>query len=324
MGSNFEFSISASSSWSEVMDSQTLQFLFWAVFGGAIRVGTPFLFVSLGECITEKSGRINLGLEGVLVLSAMTAFLVANFFNSPWLGVLGGACVGGLFSAIHGAICSIRKVNDIAMGIACMMLGIGTAFYIGKPLIQLNAISLPTLNLGGWSDSDQIKSALDINVLFPVGILITFLMSWGFKNTKWGMIIRMVGDSSDAAKAQGVSVNRVRLISTVVGGAIAGIGGASLSLYYPGGWNEGLSSGQGLIAVALVIFAKWKPINCLFAAMVFGGAGSLGPALQSAGINGYYYLFNAVPYFLTLVILVITCAPQRALRGAPSELGKTQ
>jgi ABC-type uncharacterized transport system permease subunit len=301
-----------------------MQFLLLAVLGGAVRVGTPFLFVSLGECITEKSGRINLGLEGVLVLSAMASFLIANLFNSPWLGVLGGACVGGLFAAIHGAICSIRRVNDIAMGIACMMLGIGIAFYVGKPLIQLNAISLTSLNLGSWSSSEQVRSALEINVLFPIGILITLLMSWGFKHTKWGMIIRMVGDSSDAAKAQGVSVTRVRFLSTMLGGAIAGIGGASLSLCYPGGWNEGLSSGQGLIAVALVIFAKWKPLNCLMAAMVFGGAGSLGPALQSAGINGYYYLFNAVPYFLTLIILVITCAPQRALRGAPSELGKMQ
>ncbi len=301
-----------------------MQFLLLAVLGGAVRVGTPFLFVSLGECITEKSGRINLGLEGVLVLSAMSSFLIANHFNSPWLGVLGGACVGGLFAAIHGAICSIRRVNDIAMGIACMMLGIGIAFYVGKPLIQLNAISLTTLNLGSWSSSEQVRSALEINVLFPIGILITLLMSWAFKHTKWGMIIRMVGDSSDAAKAQGVSVTRVRFLSTMLGGAIAGIGGASLSLYYPGGWNEGLSSGQGLIAVALVIFAKWKPLNCLMAAMVFGGAGSLGPALQSAGINGYYYLFNAVPYFLTLIILVITCEPQRALRGAPSELGKIQ
>lgn len=306
------------------MDAQTMQFLLLAVLGGAVRVGTPFLFVSLGECITEKSGRINLGLEGVLVLSAMAAFLIANFFHSPWLGVLGGALVGGLFAAIHGAICSVRRVNDIAMGIACMMLGIGAAFYMGKPLIQLNAISLTTLSLGAWSSSEQVRSALEINVLFPIGIVLTLLMSWGFKHTKWGMIVRMVGDSSDAARAQGVSVNQVRFLSTMLGGAIAGIGGASLSLYYPGGWNEGLSSGQGLIAVALVIFAKWKPWYCLLAAMVFGGAGSLGPALQSAGINGYYYLFNAVPYFLTLVILVMTCEPERALRGAPSELGKTQ
>ena len=306
------------------MDAQTMQFLLLAVLGGAVRVGTPFLFVSLGECITEKSGRINLGLEGVLVLSAMAAFLIATFFHSPWLGVLGGALVGGLFAAIHGAICSVRRVNDIAMGIACMMLGIGAAFYMGKPLIQLNAISLTTLSLGAWSSSEQVRSALEINVLFPIGIGLTLLMSWGFKHTKWGMIVRMVGDSSDAARAQGVSVNQVRFLSTMLGGAIAGIGGASLSLYYPGGWNEGLSSGQGLIAVALVIFAKWKPWYCLLAAMVFGGAGSLGPALQSAGINGYYYLFNAVPYFLTLVILVMTCEPERALRGAPSELGKTQ
>jgi simple sugar transport system permease protein len=116
----------------------------------------------------------------------------------------------------------------------------------------------------------------------------------------------------------------VRIAATTAGGCIAGLGGASLSLYFPGSWNEALSSGQGLIAVALVIFARWHPVRCLGAALLFGGAGALGPALQSVGVNGYYHLFNAVPYVLTLAILVWACSPRRALQGAPAALGVSQ
>jgi simple sugar transport system permease protein len=295
-----------------------------AVLGGAIRVGTPFLFVSLGECLTEKAGRINLGLEGVLVFSAMAGFGGAYLSGSPWLGVLASAASGALLALLHGLVCSLKRVNDIAMGIALMLLGAGLAFYLGKPLIQPQAPQIPAIPLGGWSDLQQVQAALAINALFPIGVLLALLMSWAFMNTRWGLIVRMVGDSSDAAKAQGTSVNGVRIIATAVGGAIAGLGGASLSLFYPGSWNEGLSSGQGLIAVALVIFARWSPVRCLGASLLFGGAGALGPALQSVGVSGYYHLFNAVPYALTLAILVWTCSPSRSLKGAPMELGVSQ
>jgi simple sugar transport system permease protein len=157
--------------------------------------------------------------------------------------------------------------------------------------------------------------------LFPIGVGLAFLMSWALADTRWGLIVRMAGDSSDAARALGYSVNTVRVLATMAGGFIAGLGGASLSLYYPGSWNEGLSSGQGLIAVALVIFARWRPVACLGAALLFGGAGALGPALQSVGIGWGYHLFNAVPYALTLLILVWTCSPKRSVQGAPMELG---
>jgi ABC-type uncharacterized transport system permease subunit len=292
-----------------------------AVLGGAIRVGTPFLFVSLGECLTEKSGRINLGLEGVLVFSAMAGFGGAYLTGSPWAGVLLAGCSGALLALLHGLVCSLQRVNDIAMGIALMMLGAGLAFYLGKPLIQPQAPQIPAIALGGWSDSPAVQAALQVNALFPIGVVLALLMGWAFMNTRWGLVVRMVGDSSDAARALGTSVNGVRIAATTAGGFIAGLGGASLSLHYPGSWNEGLSSGQGLIAVALVIFARWSPIRCLGAALLFGGAGALGPALQSVGVSGYYYLFNAVPYILTLAILVWTCSPKRSVKGAPMELG---
>jgi simple sugar transport system permease protein len=277
--------------------------------------------VSLAECITEKSGRINLGLEGVLVFSAMAGFGGAYWSNSVWLGVLIAGLSGALLALLHGVVCSLPRVNDIAAGIALMLLGTGLAFYLGKPLIQPQAPQIPSLSLGDWSSSAQVRSALQINLLFPLGVVLAALLSWGFRSTRWGLILRMAGDSSDAARALGYSVNGIRIAATTVGGFIAGLGGASLSLYYPGSWNEGLSSGQGLIAVALVIFARWSPMRCLGAALLFGGAGALGPALQSVGIGWGYYLFNAVPYVLTLLILIWTCSPSRSLQGAPVELG---
>jgi simple sugar transport system permease protein len=130
----------------------------------------------------------------------------------------------------------------------------------------------------------------------------------------------MVGDSADAARAMGHDVARVRAVSTGLGGLLSGIGGSFLSLYYPGSWSEGLSSGQGLMAVALVIFARWNPLHCFYAALLFGGAGALGPALQSVGITSGYYLFNAAPYVVTLAIMIATCSPRRTLAGAPGEL----
>lgn len=295
-----------------------------AMLGGAIRVSTPFLFVSLGECLTERSGRINLGLEGTLVFGAMSGYAVAYLTGSPWIGVLAAAGFGSLFGLVHGFLCSLRQVNDIAIGIAMMILGLGLAFFFGKPYIQPVAPDLPALHLGWWSTSSQVQAALQINVLFIIGALLAVAMAWMFRSTRIGLVIRVVGDSTDAARAMGLRANRVRVLSTAAGGALAGIGGAYLSLYYPGSWNEGISSGQGLMAVALVIFARWSPINCLWASLLFGGAGALGPALQSVGVSQGYYLFYAAPYVLTLALLIATSSPNRALTGAPGELSITK
>ncbi|RWE34164.1 MAG: ABC transporter permease [Mesorhizobium sp.] len=295
-----------------------------AILGGAIRVSTPFIFVSLGEAITERSGRINLGLEGTLVFGAMTAYAVAVMTGSPWLGLLAAASAGSCFGLFHGWICKFPKVNDIAIGIALMLFGSGLAFFFGKPFIQPSAPDLPAIPLGAWSDIPQVQAALDVNVLFLIGAALAVFLWWAFRNTRAGLIVRVVGDSSDAARAMGLNPDTVRLIATGVGGALAGIGGAYLSLYYPGSWTEGISSGQGLMAVALVIFARWNPLGCFAAALLFGGAGALGPALQSVGVTQGYYLFYAAPYILTLVIMIATSSPSRSLAGAPGELSITK
>ncbi|MBP2447744.1 ABC transporter permease [Rhizobium leguminosarum] len=295
-----------------------------AIFAGAIRVSTPFIFVSLGETITERSGRINLGLEGTLVFGAMTAYAVAVMTGSPTLGVLAAMMAGAIFGVIHGWICKFPKVNDIAIGIAMMQFGLGMAFFLGKSFIQPVAPKLPSIALGGWSSMPQIQAALNINVLFFIGAALALFLFWAFKNTRIGLILRVVGDSTDAARAMGIDPDRIRLLATAAGGSLAAIGGAYLSLYYPGSWNEGISSGQGLMAVALVIFARWNPIGCFVAALLFGGAGALGPALQSVGVTQGYYLFYAAPYVLTLIILIATSSPTRSLAGAPGALSLTK
>jgi general nucleoside transport system permease protein len=291
-----------------------------AVLAGAIRVGTPFLFVSLGECITEKSGRINLGLEGILVMGALSGYAISYATGNPWVGVLAAGGAGAALGLVHAALCNLPRVNDIAVGIGLMLSGTGLAFFMGKPYVQPKAPTLPSIPFGAWSDSPQVRSALEINPLFLVGAALALALAWAFRTTRWGLVLRMVGDSAEAARALGYRVRLVRTLATALGGFLAGIGGSFLSLYYPGSWSEGLSSGQGLMAVALVIFARWNPLHCFYASLLFGGAGALGPALQSVGITSGYYLFSAAPYVVTLGIMIATCSPRRSLAGAPGEL----
>ncbi len=291
-----------------------------AVAAGAIRASTPFLLVSLGECLTEKSGRINVGLEGTLVTGAMTGYAAAYLTGSPWLGVLVAGLAGMMLGLVHAGACGMPRVNDIAIGIALLIFGTGIGIFFGKPYIYPQAPLLSGIHVGWWSDVPQIRAALEINPLFILGIVLALAIAWGFKHTSWGLVVRTVGDSADAASSMGIPINFVRAVSTAAGGFLAGVGGSSLSLFYPGSWHEGLSSGQGLMAVVLVIFARWHPVKCIFAALLFGGAGALGPALQALGITSGYHLVNSAPYVLTLAIMAIECSPKRTLAGAPSEL----
>jgi len=291
-----------------------------AMLGGAIRVSTPFMFVAVGECLTEKSGRVNLGLEGTLVLGAMVGYAASYHSGSPWFGVFAAGIAGSWLGAMHGYICKLPRVNDVAVGIAMMLFGTGVAFFFGKPYIQPTAPRLGSIPLGAWSSNADLASALNVNPLFFVGILTAIALGWALRNTRWGLIVRTVGDSAAAARAMGISVDLVRFLTTTVGGFLAGVGGAFLSLSYPGSWNQGLSSGQGLMAVALVIFARWNPVRCVLAALLFGGAGAIGPSLQSVGITQGYYFFNAAPYILTLGIMIATSSAKRSARDMPGEL----
>ena len=295
------------------------------MLAGAIRVGTPFLFVSLGECLTEKSGRINLGLEGTLVLGAMVGYAASYQTGSPWLGVLAAGIAGTLFGMLHGWICKFPRVNDVAIGIAMMLLGMGLAFYFGKPFIQPSAPMLPSIPLGFWSDIPQIRSALNINALFLVGVAIAFAHVVGVRQhpdrpgrphdrrlrrcrPRHGLLGRHHPPRSPPPSAASSPASAAPTSRSTT----------------PAAGTSGISSGQGLMAVALVIFARWNPLYCLLAALLFGGAGALGPALQAVGVTEGYYLFYAAPYVLTLVIMILTSSARGQLKGAPAELSITR
>ena len=210
--------------------NSSLAIVLIAMLGGAIRVSTPFMFVAVGECLTEKSGRVNLGLEGTLVLGAMVGYAASYHSGSPWFGVLAAGIAGSWLGAMHGYICKLPRVNDVAVGIAMMLFGTGVAFFFGKPYIQPTAPRLGSIPLGAWSSNADLASALNVNPLFFVGILTAIALGWALRNTRWGLIVRTVGDSAAAARAMGISVNGVRLMTTTVGGFLAGVGGAFLSL----------------------------------------------------------------------------------------------
>jgi ABC-type uncharacterized transport system permease subunit len=304
-----------------------------AVLGGAMRAGTPFLYVSLGECITEKSGRVNLGLEGTLILGALSGFAFSYYCSvnqsgsevlnllAPWIGVLAAAVVGGLLGATHALFCNRPRVNNVAMGLALMVFGIGLAADLGKRFNSRSAPRLPAIPFGWWSDIEPVRNALNVNVLFVIGVLLAPLLAWVFLRTRWGLILRVAGESEEAGAAMGYSVNRIRLAATTVGGMLAGVAGSYLSLYYLT-WREDVSSWQGLMAVALVLFARWQPMRCLLASLLFGAFGSLGSALQGAGLSdgSYSHLWNTAPYVLTLIIMVLTSSRARAMAGAPAAL----
>jgi simple sugar transport system permease protein len=234
--------------------------------------------------------------------------------------------VGMLMGALHAVICNRPRVNNVAVGIAMMIFGIGLAVYLGTPLVKPKAPRLPSIEFGSWSNIEPVRTALRVNALFIVGVILAPLLAWTMRNTRMGLMLRLAGESEEAAAAMGYSVSRIRLLATATGGFLAGIGGSYLSLYYPGNWNVGISNGQGLMAVALVIFARWNPIYCLLASLLFGGVGSIGLALQGQNLTtaAQNYLWNTAPYVLTLGIMVLTSSRARAMIGAPLELSRAR
>jgi ABC-type uncharacterized transport system permease subunit len=305
-------------------ESVGISILAVALIGSAIRGSIPYLFVSLGECLTETSGRINLGMEGILLMGAVTAFAVSQRTGSPWLGALAAALVGGLLGLVHAGISELPGVNDIAAGIAMIVFGSGLAFFFGSQFVAPMAPQLPVLKLGGWSANPAIRAAFRVSPLFFLGVLMAFILHYVLRHTRWGLHVRAVGDAPEAAHSMGISARRHRVLATAIGATLAGIGGAHLTLYFPGIWSEGISGGQGLMAVALVIFARWSPLRCLWASLFFGAAQALGPSLQSLGVGGVYDLLNASPYILTLLLMIVSCSRDRKLLGMPGALGVQQ
>lgn len=290
------------------------------LLSGAVQSGTSVLYGVYGEMMSERVGVINLGIEGSMVVGALGAYAAAAQTGSAALGVLCGCFLGGLLALIHAYLVVSRKANQLATGLTLMFLGLGvTAFfgrnYVSASITGLSAIPIPLLSqipvIGGLFNQDILTY-----LSYLIGPILWFLL---FK-TRFGMNLRGTGENEAVVYAYGVSPKKMRYIGVVLGGALAGLGGAQLSVAYTKTWIEGMTNGRGVIAVALVILAAWHPLKSYIGAYIFGGAQALQLILQQQGYEISSFLFFMLPYVLTLIALFIVT--RRKKQVMPAELKK--
>lgn len=287
----------------------------------AIPAGTPLLFGTLGEVYAERSGVLNLGVEGMMIMGAVTGFAVAQTTGSVLLGILAAAVVGGLMALIHAFTSVSLRVNQVVSGLALTMLGLGMSGLIGKPFVgQPLAVRLQPVNIPLLSDIPVLGILLfRFDVMVYLGIALVPLLSFVLYKTRLGVTLRSVGENPAAADAMGVNVGLVRYAAVIFGGVMAGIGGAYLSMAYAPAWIEGMTAGAGWIVIALTIFAIWDPRRALMGAYLFGGVRVLQFRLQPLGISPN--LLNMLPFLLTIGVLWLSSGQAAKQRiGAPASL----
>jgi len=286
--------------------------------------GTPLIFAALGELVTEKSGVLNLGVEGMMLVGAITAFIAASASGSLWLGV-GAGCLAGAAMALPFAFATLTlQANQVAAGLALAILGAGVSAFIGKNHIGVALKLEPQGELWLLSGIPLLGPLLQaIHPLVVLSWLLVAAVAWFLYRSQPGLVLRAVGESPESAHAIGYPVIRIRYLATLFGGAMAGISGAYLSLVYAPLWLEGMTAGRGWIALALVVFATWRPGRVLFGAYLFGGLTIAQFFAQGAGIGFASQAMSMLPYLATIVVLVLISRSRTMVRlNAPVSLGK--
>ena len=304
-----------------------------ALFAGLVIAATPLLFAAIGELVVEKSGVLNLGVEGMMIMGAVSGFAVAVNTGSPVAGFVGGALAGATLALIFGVLTQFLLSNQVATGLALTLFGLGFAALIGQPYAGIRPPSFPRLDIPGLSDLPVVGRALfSFDAMVYLGIALV-LAVWVFLNhSRRGLILRAVGENHDAAHSLGYPVIGIRLAAIAFGGACAGLGGAYLSLVRVPQWTEGMTAGAGWIALAIVVFSAWKPGRVLIGAWLFGGvtilqlnlqASGFLSWLQSIGIPAQSQYLAMAPYLITILVLVFISADRtRASLNAPASLGR--
>ncbi len=289
-----------------------------------IAAATPLVYAAIGELLVEKSGVLNLGVEGMMLLGAVSSFAVAHVSGSAVLGVLAGMAAGMLMALIFAFLTLHLRASQVATGLALTIFGIGVSALLGQPLIGIAYSGLADINVPGLSDIPVFgKLLFSHNWLVYGSIVLVMAVSWFLYRTRAGLILRAVGDSPQAAHALGYPVIRVRYLATLFGGACAGVSGAYLSMAYAPMWVENMTAGRGWIALALVVFATWQPGRLLFGAYLFGGITILQLHAQAFGINVPSQLMSMLPYVATIVVLVLISHDRgRIRRNAPASIGQ--
>jgi len=291
------------------------------VLSSAIFSGTSLLYTTLGEVIDERAGIVNLGLEGVLLVSASSGFAVTVVSDNPYLGMLAATLTGGLMNMILGYLAVHRQANQLASGLALMFFGFGLSALIGKPYVGAKINGLPRIPLPGLSDLPRLYTSLfSFDLLIYLAIPAVILVWWLLFRTRWGLGLRAVGENADTAFASGRDPRLIRYQALFVGGLLAGLGAAHLSIAYTMNWTEYMTAGRGFIAVALVIFSKWHPVRAIAGALLFSGAVAFQLLLQSSGVQISPFLLDTIPYFLTLLVLIAWGGTRK--HSAPASLGR--
>jgi simple sugar transport system permease protein len=294
-----------------------------AILQAAVRAGTPILFVCIGEIYAERSGVLNVGLEGMMLVGAIAGFAAGFTVGNPVVGVIVAAVAGAVFSLIHAFVTITLRADQIVSGLTLTILGTGISGFFGKAMIG---------EVGPGFDKFAVPGLAKIPLLGTVFfqqdamVYLSYVMVpiawWVMYKTHLGLAIRSVGESPGTADSLGVSVTRIRYGCVLFGGAMAGLGGAYLSLAYTTMWIEQMSGGRGWITLALVIFAGWNPARAALGAYLFGGADALQLRIQAVGLDIPTYFLMMLPYVLTIAILLLASrASLRRRLGAPAALG---
>ena len=295
------------------------------ILAATIAAGTPLVFAALGELVTEKSGVLNLGVEGMMLIGAIAGFATAVTTGNLWLGTVAGMAAGAAMSAIFAVLTLNLMANQVASGLALTLFGLGLSAFVGKPfegvsLLREGAPSLPLLG--------------DLPVLGPILFRQHYLVyvswavfaavSWFLFRSRAGLVLRSVGESPDSAHAIGYPVIRIRWLATLFGGALAGLGGAFLAVFYAPMWVEGMVAGRGWIALALVVFATWRPARVMVGAYLFGGVTIAQFFAQGGGIAIPAPFLSALPYLATIIVLVVISRNVATIRlNSPVSLGRS-
>jgi simple sugar transport system permease protein len=308
--------------------------LITSVLAITLRAGTSLIYATVGEIYTERSGILNLGLEGMMLLGAVTSFATAYYTGSTWRGLLAALAVGGLLAALHAFISVTMRANQVVSGLSITLFGSGLASFLGQRLgPESNNYYL--VGMSGPRFSPLVIPGLSqlpiLGALFEQDILTYFLyillpLSWFYLyKTRNGLDLRAVGENPQTADAMGINVVKTRYLYTILGGMLVGLGGAHLSLAYTPGWTENITGGRGWIVIALVIFAMWNPSRAALGAILFGGINAVQFRLQAAGTTVPAEFLNMLPYLMTIFVLIVMTWWEALSKriGAPAALGKS-
>jgi general nucleoside transport system permease protein len=295
-----------------------------AILLTVITASTPLVIAAMGELVTERAGVLNLGVEGMMIMGAVAAFAASYSTGSPLLGVLGGIAAGAIFSLLFAFLTLTLVANQVATGLALTILGLGVSgqfgeSFVGKPGVRIAALDIPVLQ-----DIPFVGPVLfHQDIFFYLSIALVIGVNWFLFKSRTGLMMRAIGDNHTSAHALGLKVIHIRYLAVMFGGACAGLAGAQLSLVYTPQWVENMSAGRGWIALALVVFASWRPWRVLAGGYLFGAVTIGQLHAQAFGIGLPSQLLSSLPYAATIVVLVVISQNRRTtLINTPASLGK--